>query len=132
LAAQTPNPWTFKGSEYVDKSEIKNEQDIIEYLREWSEFERAVYLATFKIPKGKVSTYGRIAKMIGRPKASRAVANTLHNNPLWPIVPCQRVVCSDGRFGGPRDAAAGRRKQVEDEGVPIVNGRVAMTKDVLF
>jgi O-6-methylguanine DNA methyltransferase len=116
----------------VDISKVKTEHDVTEYLRDWSEFERSVYLATFKIPRGKVSTYGRIAKMIGRPKASRAVANTLHNNPLWPVVPCQRVVCSDGRFGGPKDAAAGRRKQVEDEGVPIEKGRVVITKDILF
>jgi methylated-DNA-[protein]-cysteine S-methyltransferase len=114
------------------KENIKTEEDIVEYLSDWSDFEKAVYVATFKIPNGKVCTYQRIAKMIGRPKATRAVANALHNNPLYPIVPCWRVVKSDGGFGGDPDAAAGRRKRVEEEGVPIRDGKVAMGEGVLF
>ena len=114
------------------KEEVKNEGDIIQFLEKWSEFEKAVYLATFRIPEGKVSTYGRIASKIGNPRASRAVANTLHNNPLYPIVPCWRVVKSDGGFGGEKKAAAGRRSRVEEEGVAMREGKVVMSKDVLF
>jgi len=75
-------------------------KDVINFLSNKTEFERAVLVATFKIPKGKVSTYKRIAQKIGRPHAYRAVGNALHKNPLAPIVPCHRVVASDGRFGG--------------------------------
>jgi methylated-DNA-[protein]-cysteine S-methyltransferase len=114
------------------KEDVRTEEDIREYLRDCSKFEADVYVETFRIPLGKVSTYGRVAKRIGRPKATRAVANALHKNPLWPIVPCHRVVCSDGRFGGPRDHAEGRMKHVIDEGVPIRNGRVVMNDDVIF
>lgn len=114
------------------KEEVKTESDVEEYLRDWSEFERAVYVATYRIPSGKVSTYGGIAARIGKPKASRAVANTLHNNPLYPIVPCWRVVKSDGGFGGEPKAASGRRNHVAEEGVPIRDGKVVMSKDVLF
>ncbi|MCU0852488.1 MAG: MGMT family protein [Thermoplasmata archaeon] len=88
--------------------DIKTEKDVRNCLEGYSEFEKAVYVETFRIPKGKVTTYGRIAKAIGKPGASRAVANTLHNNPLFPVVPCWRVVKNDGAFGGPKDAAAGR------------------------
>ncbi len=113
------------------KEDVRTEKDILEYLDGWSDFDKAVYLATFRIPKGKVSTYGRVAKAIGNPKASRAVANALHNNPLWPVVPCHRVVCSDGRFGGPRDQANGRMRHVVEEGTPVVDGRVVLNRDTL-
>ena len=114
------------------KSDVKTERDVKEYLREWSEFERNVYLATFKIPEGKVSTYSRVARAIGKPRAQRAVANALHKNPLYPIVPCHRVVKSDGGFGGERKAAASRRRHVEREGVPTKDGRVVLSDRILF
>ncbi|MCJ7464155.1 MAG: MGMT family protein [Thermoplasmata archaeon] len=117
---------------YVRKEDIKTVEDIVRYLSNHSDFETAVYAATFKIPKGKVCTYHGIARMIGKPKATRAVANALHNNPLYPIVPCWRVVKSDGGFGGERSAANGRRKRVEEEGVPTRNNKVVMSKEVLF
>jgi methylated-DNA-[protein]-cysteine S-methyltransferase len=116
----------------VRKEDIKTAEDVIRYLSDYSDFERAVYAATFKIPKGKVCTYQGIARLIGKPKATRAVANALHNNPLYPIVPCWRVVKSDGGFGGERGAADGRRKHVEEEGVPTRNNKVVMSKEVLF
>ncbi len=114
------------------KEDVKNEKDIVEYLKGWPEFERDVYLATFKIPKGMVSTYGTIARMIGRPNASRAVGNALHKNPLWPMVPCHRVVRSDGGFGGRPGHASGRRKRCEEEGIPIKGGKVVMSDEILF
>lgn len=104
---------------------------VSDMLADCTEFERAVYLETFKIPKGKVSTYGRIAHRIGRPGASRAVANALHDNPLHPIVPCQRVVLSNGGFGGDPKRADGRRQQLIREGVPMKNGKVIMRKDIV-
>lgn len=113
------------------KEDVRTEKDILEYLEGWSDFEKDVYIATYKIPRGKVSTYGRIAKAIGRPKAYRAVANTLHENPLWPIVPCHRVVCADGSFGGPRDHARGRMRHVVEEGTPVADGKVVLDEDTL-
>lgn len=111
--------------------DIKTEKDVRNCLEGYSEFEKAVYVACFRVPKGKVTTYGRIAKAIGRPGASRAVANALHNNPLFPVVPCWRVVKNDGGFGGPKDAAAGRRQRVVEDGVLVEDGKVVMTKDIV-
>jgi methylated-DNA-[protein]-cysteine S-methyltransferase len=116
----------------MDKSEVKTEEDIRRFLADWTEFEKEVYLATYRIPRGKVSTYGRIAKKIGRPNAYRAVGNTLHKNPLHPVVPCHRIVKNDGSFGGDEERAAERRKQVKDEGVPIHNGKVQLCDDILW
>jgi methylated-DNA-[protein]-cysteine S-methyltransferase len=114
------------------KEEVKTEEDVIRFLSNKTEFERKVLVATFRIPRGKVSTYKRIAGKIGKPRAYRAAANALHKNPLDPIVPCHRVVRSDGKFGGEKKAAESRRKLVEKEGVPVENGRVRISEKVLY
>jgi methylated-DNA-[protein]-cysteine S-methyltransferase len=116
----------------LNKYEIRTEDDVVRLLPDKTEFEKKVLVATFRIPRGKVSTYKRIAEKIGKPRAHRAVANALHKNPLHPVVPCHRVVKSDGCFGGERKAAEARRKLVEKEGVPIENGKVKMSDTILF
>lgn len=119
----------------MDLSRIKSEEDVRRVTLQipgYSEFDSMVYAATYRIPKGKVSTYGRIAKMIGKPTAYRAVANSLHKNPLFPVVACHRVVKKDGSFGGERKRAEGRCKHCEEEGVPIENGKVKMSEEIIF
>ncbi len=115
----------------MNKNSIRTEEDVIRFLSNKTEFERKVLVATFKIPKGKISTYKRIAEEVGRPRAYRAVATALKKNPLHPIVPCHRVVRSDGRFGGEEKRAKNRRKLVEKEGIPIENGRIKICEDIL-
>jgi methylated-DNA-[protein]-cysteine S-methyltransferase len=115
----------------VDLNSIKTEKDVVNALKDKTQFERDVLVATFRIPKGKVSTYKRIAEKIGRPKAYRAVANALHKNPLWPVVPCHRVVRSDWSFGGPKKAADERRNSVANEGVTIEKGKVKISSEIL-
>jgi len=116
----------------MKKKEIKTEEDVVYFLSDRTEFEREVLVATFKIPKGKVSTYKRIAEKVGRPRAYRAVGNALHKNPLAPLVPCHRVVRSDGGFGGEKKEAESRRKILERERIPIKNDRVKISKETLF
>ncbi|MEJ2271296.1 MAG: MGMT family protein [Candidatus Bathyarchaeota archaeon] len=115
----------------MDLKSIKTEKDVINALRHKTQFERDVLVTTFRIPKGKISTYKRIAERIGRPKAYRAVANVLHKNPLWPVVPCHRVVCSDGSFGGPKKSADIRKNRIAKEGIPIKNGKVTVNNEIL-
>ena len=122
----------YSGKKIMEISKIKTEQDIRNALKDYSEFKIEVYVAASKIPKGKISTYGRIAKMIGKPKAYRAVATTLRNNPLYPVVPCHRVVKEDGSFGGDPDRAAGRRAQCKKEGIPIQNGKVVLSDEIVY
>ena len=116
----------------MKKEDIKTEEEVIRFLSRKTEFERNVLVATFKIPHGKVSTYKRISEKICKPRAYRATANALHKNPLHPIVPCHRVVRSDGGFGGDREGAESRRRLLETEGVPIENGRVMISEENLF
>jgi O-6-methylguanine DNA methyltransferase len=68
-------------------------------LRGVSEFERAVLMKALEIPRGEVRPYGWIAREIGRPSASRAVGSALKRNPVPLLIPCHRVVRSDGLIG---------------------------------
>ncbi len=63
-------------------------------------FQKCVWRQLEKIPYGAVVSYGRIAGIIGKPEASRAVGNANGRNPIPIIIPCHRVVGSDGRLTG--------------------------------
>jgi methylated-DNA-[protein]-cysteine S-methyltransferase len=89
-------------------------------------------MATLKIPRGKVTTYKRIAEMIGRPKAYRAVGNALHKNPLAPIIPCHRVVRSDGGLAGDEECVETRRRRLLEEGIKVEGNRVKISREILF
>lgn len=64
-----------------------------------SEFEQAVLRKALEIPRGEVRTYAWIAREIGHPKAVRAVGSALAHNPVPILIPCHRVVKSDGHLG---------------------------------
>jgi O-6-methylguanine DNA methyltransferase len=92
-------------------------------LRGRSPFEEAVLRKALEIPPGEVRPYGWIAAEIGRPKAVRAVGTALAHNPVPLVIPCHRVVRSDGEIGeysmgGP----AVKRRVLTSEGLDL--GRV--------
>jgi methylated-DNA-[protein]-cysteine S-methyltransferase len=61
---------------------------------------RDVLAATARIPFGRTSTYGEIARRIGNPRAARAVGNALGSNPIPIVIPCHRVLRAGGQLGG--------------------------------
>ena len=63
-------------------------------------FTRAVLKITARIPYGEVRSYRWVAERLGKPRAMRAVGNALARNPIPIIIPCHRVVRSDGTLGG--------------------------------
>jgi len=65
-----------------------------------TEFEKTVWHALREIPYGETRTYKWLAEKIGKPNASRAVGQALSRNPLPIIVPCHRIIESDGSLGG--------------------------------
>lgn len=65
-----------------------------------TDFQLKVWESLLKIPFGKLSSYGNIAKQIGNPNASRAVGTAIGNNPIAFLIPCHRVIQSSGTFDG--------------------------------
>ena len=83
-----------------------------------SDFERAVWRALRRIPPGRVRTYGDIARDVGRPRAARAVGNACGRNPVVILVPCHRVVASNG-IGGFGAGVERKRGLLGLEGVSV-------------
>jgi O-6-methylguanine DNA methyltransferase len=103
-------------------------------MEEVTDFEKKVYELMSKIPKGKVTTYGEIAKALGDPHFSRAVGNAARKNPFAPKVPCHRVVRSSGDIGGFGGQTSGSNvekkiKMLQEEGVHVDrSGRIDLER----
>lgn len=86
-----------------------------------TELQKLVWQALLKIPKGKTITYKDLAKNIGKPLAIRAVANAVGANPLTIVIPCHRVLRSDGSLGGysGKGGVKAKRMLLAKEGIEI-------------
>lgn len=92
-----------------------------------ADFRRRVYLAEYRIPRGWVSTYGRVAAKIGHPGAARAVGTALAQNPFPIIVPCHRAIRANGDLGGFGGGLPMKEALLRGEGVEFLRpGRVDM------
>lgn len=78
-------------------------------------FQRRVYEALKKIPRGETRSYSQIAAELGDPKARRAVAQACAHNPIALVIPCHRVIRSDGALGGYRWGEEKKRMLLESE-----------------
>jgi len=92
-------------------------------------FSDKVYQITKQIPKGKVATYGQIAKLAGSPLAARAVGLLMKNNHNAPIVPCHRVVAADGSLTGYSGVGGIKQKKemLINEGVSFKGEKVDLS-----
>lgn len=92
-------------------------------------FKQKIYKLCSSIPKSKVATYGQLARLAGKPKAARAVGVFMKNNPDAPIVPCHRVVASDGSLTGysAPGGIAQKKKILIEEGVVFKNNKVDLS-----
>jgi len=98
-------------------------------LERCSEFQARVLVAEHKIPRGWVSTYGRIARRLGIPGGARAVGRALARNPFPIIIPCHRAIRSNGELGGYQGGLEMKRALLEFEGVELTRrGRVVMRR----
>ncbi len=94
-------------------------------------FNDKVYELTKKIPEGRVSTYKEIAEKLGV-KAYRAVGNALNKNLHAPIVPCHRVVSSNGGIGGFASGPENKIKMLAKEGVKVKDNKIVEFEKKLF
>ncbi|MBN2541828.1 MGMT family protein [bacterium] len=81
------------------------------------DFQRRVLVEEHSIPRGRVSSYHRIAQRVGNPRAARAVGTALAKNPFPIIIPCHRVVRSDGTLGGYYGGVKMKKTLLEMEGI---------------
>jgi methylated-DNA-[protein]-cysteine S-methyltransferase len=88
-------------------------------LETCSEFQQSVLRAEHAIPRGWVSTYGKIAAHLGLSRGARAVGGALAHNPFPLVVPCHRAVRADGTLGGYQGGSAMKRALLEMEGVEV-------------
>jgi methylated-DNA-[protein]-cysteine S-methyltransferase len=84
--------------EYFDEQRTQFDVDLD--LRTSADFSRQVLERLAKVPHGQVTTYGALAKAVGRPRAARAVGTVMNRNPIPIVLPCHRVVGSNGSLVG--------------------------------
>ena len=82
--------------------EIADSKNVVHLPPVGTPFQLSVWKALLKIRPSETTSYGKIAKAIGRPTASRAVGTAIGSNPISLIIPCHRVISSGGKLGGYR------------------------------
>ena len=89
----------------------------------------AIYLALAQIPKGKVITYGNLAKLAGMPNGARLAGRLMCGLPAGSRLPWHRVINSQGKLSLPEDSASFREqiKRLQKEGVEIKNGKIKLS-----
>jgi methylated-DNA-[protein]-cysteine S-methyltransferase len=93
-------------------------------------FNQKVWALTSRIPKGKVATYGGIARKLNS-NGCRAVGNALNKNPYAPEVPCHRVVGSTGALTGFAGGLTKKQALLSAEGVRLRRGRVVLDEALI-
>ncbi|MHA2428200.1 MAG: methylated-DNA--[protein]-cysteine S-methyltransferase [Candidatus Hermodarchaeia archaeon] len=101
-------------------------------LLDWNQctnVQKRVLLAEAGIPRGWVSTYGRIANHLNIRHGARVVGNALARNPFPIIIPCHRAINADGSLGGYQGGIEMKRRLLAQEGVHFTNtGKVSLNK----
>ena len=92
------------------------------------EFQQRVLLTEATIPFGYISSYKELAKACGRQLSFRAVASSLSHNPLPLLIPCHRIVASNGNLAGYQWGIEMKRSLLENESIPIRSNKVIMEK----
>ena len=91
----------------------------LDWTNQGTPFQLRCWEALRRIPYGQVVSYARQAQTVGSPKGFRAVGQANHHNPLAIVVPCHRVITTDGKLGGYGGGLAVKRALLELEGVTL-------------
>ncbi len=96
------------------------------------ELQKKVLLTEYKIPRGWVSTYKRIAIHLGMPKGARIVGNALARNPFPIIIPCHRAIRTNGGLGGFQGGIKMKQKLLELEGIKFSDKGKVITNKIYY
>jgi methylated-DNA-[protein]-cysteine S-methyltransferase len=116
---------------FLEGKPISFELDLMA-LETCSEFQRRVLLAEHAIPRGWISTYGRIAKHLGVENGARAVGSALARNPFPIVIPCHRAIRSNGELGGYQGGLDMKRALLAFEGIEISQAGKAISQSVYY
>ena len=86
--------------------------------------DKKIYKKLSEVPKGKITTYGELAKAVGMKNGQRAVGRIMNKNPYPVIIPCHRVIKSDGKVGGYAYGEEIKLNMLTKEGIKIKNGKI--------
>ena len=94
--------------------------------------EEKIYRKLLEVPSGYVTTYGELAKAINLKNGQRAIGQIMKKNPFPVIIPCHRVVKSDGTVGGYVYGTERKKHMLSSEGLKINNNKILDFKKNLF
>jgi methylated-DNA-[protein]-cysteine S-methyltransferase len=94
--------------------------------------DKKIYKKLLEVPKGKITTYGELAKAVGLKNGQRAVGKIMNKNPYPVIIPCHRVVKSDGKIGGYAYGEEIKFDMLTREGIVIKNGKILDLENKIY
>ena len=90
------------------------------------------YYLVRQIPKGRVSSYGAVAKALGNPGYARAVGKYMNKNPDADTMPCFKIVKSDGGLGGFGLGTDDKIRRLNEDGIKVKDGKIVDFEKVFF
>ena len=94
--------------------------------------DKKIYKKLLEVPKGKITTYGELAKAVGLKNGQRAIGKIMNKNPYPVIIPCHRVVKSDGNVGGYAYGEEIKSDMLTREGIVIKNGKILDLENTIY
>ncbi len=94
--------------------------------------EQKVYKKLLDVPKGKVTTYKELANSVGLKNGQRIIGKIMNKNKYPVIIPCHRVVMSNGKIGGYAYGDKSKAKMLSNEGIKIQNGKILDFKNSVY
>jgi len=94
--------------------------------------DKEIYKKLLEVPEGKITTYGELAKAVGFTNGQRAIGRIMNKNPYPVIIPCHRVVKSDGKVGGYAYGKEIKIKILKKEGIKIKDGKILDLENTIY
>ena len=94
--------------------------------------DKEIYKKLLEVPEGKITTYGELAKAVGFTNGQRAIGTIMNKNTYPVIIPCHRVVKSDGKVGGYAYGEEIKIKILKKEGIKIKDGKILDLENTIY